>query len=541
MTSTLKTPTPDSAHSSKVTVLMSVYNGGKYVGQAIESILYQTFPDFEFIIINDGSTDGTVAILQSYHDPRIKIITNGQNIGLTKSLNKGLQKAQGEYIARQDADDISLPKRLEKQVAFMEENTHVGLLGSSWSLIDKKGREIDVFHSYEGKQAVHFMCHGTVLIRKTCLDDVGTYREIFEYAQDYDLFLRIAEKFTIKNLKDVLYKLRIRDDSISVKKKAQQSLYASLVLELAEERRKTGRDRVYAMSEKEVLQFRKQWLNVSKLKKKRLLARNYSIWGQAFYELGQPERAFHYAVDALKRHPFNYQPWKIGLTALFKKFKKNPIDFMKISFAHLLGNNWYAQTLRRAILLNIPGSRKQYWNYRAKDIDEKWGKEQEDYAVLRKIIFRLTPSRILDIGCGSGRLFPLYQELHIQEVIAQDLASEALAIAKQKYQLTNISITSTAIENLSYPHHYFDLIISNRVLQHIPPGKLGQVIEKLTELGTNIYINEMAESDYTGEAFYLFKHDYFSMFDKYHFHVAQQGSIGQQTWMLFEKKRHENC
>ena len=121
----------------KVTVLMSVYNGEKYLQEAIDSILEQTFKDFEFLIINDGSTDKTGEILESYHDLRIKIINNEKNIGLTKSLNKGLKLARGEYIARQDADDISMPERLEKEVEFLETHQDYAVVGAFAKIINK--------------------------------------------------------------------------------------------------------------------------------------------------------------------------------------------------------------------------------------------------------------------------------------------------------------------------------------------------------------------------------------------------------------------
>jgi len=114
----------------KVTVLMPVYNGEKYLNEAIDSILGQTFKDFKFLIINDGSTDGTADILKSYKDSRIKVTNNEKNIGLTKSLNKGLKMAKSEYIARMDADDISLPTRLQKQVEFMDSHPKVGVCGT---------------------------------------------------------------------------------------------------------------------------------------------------------------------------------------------------------------------------------------------------------------------------------------------------------------------------------------------------------------------------------------------------------------------------
>src|SRR5580698_9685158 len=109
-------------NNPKVTVLMPVYNGEKYIKEALESILQQTFIDFEFLIINDGSTDNSVSIIKSFNDNRIRLIHNEKNSGLVYSLNKGIGLSNGEYIARMDCDDVSIPERLEKQVGFLNSN-----------------------------------------------------------------------------------------------------------------------------------------------------------------------------------------------------------------------------------------------------------------------------------------------------------------------------------------------------------------------------------------------------------------------------------
>jgi glycosyltransferase involved in cell wall biosynthesis len=127
----------------RISVVMSVYNGEKYLRQAIESILQQTYTDFEFIIIDDGSTDSSREIIQSYDDKRIRLVINEQNIGLTKSLNKGIRLAKGEFIARMDADDISLPQRFEKQVAYLDSHPEVGVLGTYANIIDHRGKIIN--------------------------------------------------------------------------------------------------------------------------------------------------------------------------------------------------------------------------------------------------------------------------------------------------------------------------------------------------------------------------------------------------------------
>ena len=118
----------------KISVVMAVYNGEKYLREAIDSILNQTFKDFEFIIVNDGSTDRTREILESFIDPRIVLI-HQEHMGLTKSLNRGIALAKGKYIARQDADDISMAERLEKQFNFLESHENVALLGTAGHII----------------------------------------------------------------------------------------------------------------------------------------------------------------------------------------------------------------------------------------------------------------------------------------------------------------------------------------------------------------------------------------------------------------------
>ena len=127
-----------------ISVLMSVYNGGRYLADSIRSILDQSFGDFEFLIVDDASSDGSLEIIEEFacNDKRIVILRNECNLGLTRSLNLGLDRARGKYIARQDADDISLPKRLEKQWEFLEANHEIGVMGTAYYLINACGEII---------------------------------------------------------------------------------------------------------------------------------------------------------------------------------------------------------------------------------------------------------------------------------------------------------------------------------------------------------------------------------------------------------------
>jgi glycosyltransferase involved in cell wall biosynthesis len=219
-----------------ISVVMSVYNGEKYVDQSVKSILNQTFKDFEFIIIDDGSTDNTLTILLSYKDERIRLIKNEANIGLTKSLNKGIGLASGEYIARQDADDISLPQRFEKQVTFFNENPEYGLVGCRCYRVDLNNKTIgkELFFT-EHNDIVsmllndnHFV-HSSVMLRKDCIDKVGSYNEYLKYAQDYDLWLRISEYYKVANLGEFLHLWRYSKHGISVNQRKEQKKYALLV------------------------------------------------------------------------------------------------------------------------------------------------------------------------------------------------------------------------------------------------------------------------------------------------------------------------
>src|SRR4051812_30773328 len=126
----------------KISVVMPVLNGEKYLREATESILNQTFKDFEFIIINDGSTDRTEEIIQSFADPRIVYIKNEKNVGLSRVFNQGIRAAQGTYIARMDADDISLLHRFEKELEYLENNPKIDIVGSAMMIIDAEGKKV---------------------------------------------------------------------------------------------------------------------------------------------------------------------------------------------------------------------------------------------------------------------------------------------------------------------------------------------------------------------------------------------------------------
>ena len=199
---------------------MPVYDGAKYLNEAIDSILSQTCNDFEFLIIDDGSTDQSIDQIKSYDDPRIQLIINKKNIGQSATLNKGLDLARGEYIARMDQDDISMPDRLEKQLEFMEYNPGMDVCGSWLQLMGKHDGIVKLETDSE-KIKMNLLtnvniAHPSVMIRKSTLVKCNlNYNPTFSIAQDYDLWVRMFEHCSFANLPEPLLRYRMHENQSS--------------------------------------------------------------------------------------------------------------------------------------------------------------------------------------------------------------------------------------------------------------------------------------------------------------------------------------
>lgn len=218
----------------KVSVIMPVYNAEAYVASAIDSILKQTFTDFEFIILNDGSTDNTKSIVSKFTDKRIKFIDRSENLGIVETLNRGLDLAAGEYIARMDSDDIAMPNRFEEQVKYLDEHQDVGALGTSYIQFGEnipeqtiiKKPHITYLDTILGCPVVH----PSVMIRKSVLNKFNLrYRPEYKHAEDYDLWARLIRYSRIDNLTDVLLKYRYHKSNISIVNYTEQSYIAEAI------------------------------------------------------------------------------------------------------------------------------------------------------------------------------------------------------------------------------------------------------------------------------------------------------------------------
>ena len=212
-----------------VSVIMSVYNGENIIEKSIYSILNQTFEDFEILVVNDGSTDATLKILKNIQDKRLKIISQNTNIGLTKSLNIAINNSNGYYLARQDADDISFPNRLEKQVNYFEENPKLNLLGTR-AYIWLNGKRL-ISKNYENEDLIYLLqrnnifIHSTIMLKKETFLNIGCYNEKYKVSQDYEAWLKLLDSGYNKLYiyPDILVERNIDEFAISTNRYLEQA------------------------------------------------------------------------------------------------------------------------------------------------------------------------------------------------------------------------------------------------------------------------------------------------------------------------------
>lgn len=230
-----------------VSVIMTVYNAEKYLAAAIDSILNQTFREFELLIGDDSSTDRSLAIMQTYaaRDCRIQVSQNPENCGASKTRNRLLDQAKGQYIAVMDADDIALPNRLALQVNFLEQHLQVVCVGGAHDLIDEAGRLLTRLHLPESDDEIQALalaghgsiCHPCATVRRSIFQSVGGYDDTMITAHDLDLWLRLGEQGQLANLPQAVLQYRLHSNSMSQRRGVEQRRQARLACERAWQRR----------------------------------------------------------------------------------------------------------------------------------------------------------------------------------------------------------------------------------------------------------------------------------------------------------------
>ena len=234
----------------RVTVVMPVYNAERFINEAIESILRQTFTDFEFVIVDDGSSDRSLEVIRAHVDPRVRLFSNGSNLGVVQTLNRGIALALGSLIARMDADDIAMPNRLELQVGHFDKHPEVAALSGAMQLVDgggHVGQTVSVPRDSEtirrcfahGENPLH---HPASMFRRSAFEAVGGYRRAFAHAEDLDLWLRLAERGELANLDEVVLRYRLHSAQVSFVHLEQQVVSAEGAFLAARERRAGRRD-----------------------------------------------------------------------------------------------------------------------------------------------------------------------------------------------------------------------------------------------------------------------------------------------------------
>jgi len=304
-------------NSPAISVLMSVYNGQQFVAEAIESILAQTFGDFEFLIIDDGSKDESTAIVRRYElkDKRIKFVSRA-NKGLTKTLNEMFAMSRGEFIARMDCDDVALPERFALQVQALRDDPSLACVGGNFQLIDGDGRLLTTLRPPPDdatiqKQALAghgAICHPAAMIRREALLRINGYDEEFKIAQDLDLWLRLGEVGKLANVPSTVLKFRLHEGSVSETKRVEQRRFARMACERAWQRR--GIAGTFEAEE--------PWRPGSDADSKMEYALRYGWWA---FNSGQRRTAVHYARLAIEAMPLRLAGWKLLFAAAVKPMK----------------------------------------------------------------------------------------------------------------------------------------------------------------------------------------------------------------------------
>jgi glycosyltransferase involved in cell wall biosynthesis len=298
------------SQTPRISVLMPVYNAERYVARAIESILAQTLGDFEFLIVDDGSKDGSRAIVERYAatDSRIKLVSR-PNTGIVAALNEMIERSTGELLARMDADDVARPDRFERQVAYLDAHPECVMVGSRVRIIDPDGHPLTILNEALTHEqldsgmladAGQLIYHPSVVIRKRAIDQVGVYRDDFLHCEDLDLFLRLAETGRIVNLPEPLLDYREHMAKVGHERAVQQRQNSRRAV--LEAHRRRGLPEPVGLPEPQG--------------RSSTLGEIYRTWAWWALMSGEVAVARKYAVASLPRAPFELASWKLLFCAI---------------------------------------------------------------------------------------------------------------------------------------------------------------------------------------------------------------------------------
>ena len=317
----------------RVSVTMTVRNVELFLAESIESVLGQTFTDFEFIIVDFGSTDNSKGIIREYSekDERIKFYET-PGLTLVEARNAAFAHAVGDLIAVMDADDICLPDRLLWEVEFLDRNPEVGLVGGSSEWVNARGASLGIHdvpcNDEEIRLALLTYCpfwHATLLVRHRALAAVEGYRNVFVYSHDYDMELRIADRFKVENLGKVVLKYRIHPNQVSLMRVREQSL-CKLAAQVSAEARRNHRDDPFDKVDR-IVPSTLAALGVSEEMQEERYINEFRIWIRNIDQAGELSSVTNFIVEALRSGKVKYaQKWEVAdlwLTAGSQYWKRN--------------------------------------------------------------------------------------------------------------------------------------------------------------------------------------------------------------------------
>ena len=312
-----------------ISVIMPVYNAARYLNEAVESVLAQTFADFELIVVNDGSTDGSERILHrlAAKDGRIKLISR-PNTGYVAAIDEAIAASAGQYLARMDADDVCLPERFAKQVALLDARPNVGVVGTSYDLIDARGRFLHTMRQPTSDDALQRaclagstpICHPTAMIRRSTLDAVGGYDASAFPAEDLDLWLRLGEVSQLACLPEPLLRYRLHAASISETRQAKQIEAVRHIRHAAFRRRGLPAELVPE----------KQWREGVDTAGRIKQTLKYGWWA---FNSGERRTAISYGVAAVRQGPKLRDAWTLLGCSLLKRLPTPRVVYAEASAA----------------------------------------------------------------------------------------------------------------------------------------------------------------------------------------------------------------
>jgi len=420
----------------KVSVIIATYNRAYFVSCAIDSVLSQTFKDFELIMVDDGSIDNTSEVLKKYSSSIYYIYQ--ENKGRAEARNTGIKVARGNYIAFLDDDDIWLPEKLEKQVIFLDSHPDIGLVHTVTDVIDEGGRLLQketrerfrfykkamkIGYTYEGMSRMCIMFLSAVMLKKECLGKVGPFDPRISAFEDWDFYLRFALKYRIGTIPETLVRFRMHEAHSTKEEFIQGRIMVSM-------------NHLAMIESGDNDSFRN------------LIRYNFYTHLANVYYIDKQQAMFRaYALKALKLNPWRTFQSRLGIHLMMTLLPHNLVRSIR-NFKEILLNE-------RSVCPERIIPKETFGGPLAAHL------KRYDFAKAF-----CTNKIVLDAGCGVGYGSHYLARL-AKEVIGVDTSEQAIVYAKEHYQRNNIQFNMIDVQKLAFPDQYFDIVCSFETLEHL--------------------------------------------------------------------------